>query len=206
MDVQKMQTRLRSRKAGPIGLRSLFSVMITLVDVEGEWHVILERRAKTLRNQPNEVSFPGGKIDSGETPAQAAKRETVEELGIEPEDIKILAELDYLVTRNNVAIHCFVGYLEGKRLEDLKPNPDEVAYLFTVPLSYFLEEEPREYGIEFEILDSPDFPYELIPGGKNYRFGNVQDKIYFYIYEERIIWGFTAKMMYHFVKVLQGRN
>lgn len=206
MDLQKMQSRLRSRKAEPIGITSLFSVMITLIDVDGEWHVIFERRAGTLRSQPNEVSFPGGKIELGETPAQAATRETMEELGIKKDDIKVLSELDYLVTRNNVAIHCFVGFIDGKTLEDLEPNLDEVAYLFTVPLSYFLNEEPREYGIEFEILDSEDFPYELIPGGKNYRFGNVQDKIYFYIYEERIIWGFTAKMMYHFANILRGKS
>lgn len=204
MDLHKMQSRLRSRKPRPIGLKPLFSVMIALIKVEGEWHVIFEKRAGTLRNQPNQVSFPGGKIEAGETPAQAAKRETCEELGIGEGDIKILSEMDYLVTRDNVAIHCYVGYIEGKTLEELKPNPGEVAYLFTVPLSFFLTEEPKEYRIEFEITDSEDFPYELIPGGKNFKFGNVEDHIYFYTYEERIIWGFTAKMMYYFVQVLLG--
>lgn len=206
MDLQKMQSRLRARKPRPVGLKSLFSVMITLIQVDGDWHVIFERRAASLRKQPNEVSFPGGKIEAGETPAMAARRETAEELGIATEDIQIMAEMDYLVTRDNVAIHCFVGIIQGKTMEDLRPNPGEVAYLFTVPLDYFLNQEPKAYPIEFEVQHNEDFPYDLIPGGENYRFGNVKDKIYFYSYEERIIWGFTAKMMYYFIQTLQGRR
>ena len=48
----------------------------TLVEIEKEWHVVFEVRAHTMRQQPGEISFPGGRLEKGETPAEAAVRET----------------------------------------------------------------------------------------------------------------------------------
>ncbi|MCD1147642.1 CoA pyrophosphatase [Peptoniphilus sp. KCTC 25270] len=203
MNIDQIRDKIVGREISAVGLRHLFSVLIPIIDIDEEPHVVFEKRAKTLRNQPNEVSFPGGKIEPGETPEEAAFRETIEELVIDPKHLEIIQELDYLVTRDSNAIHSFVGYIKDIEMGEIKGNPGEVAYLFTVPLQYFLENEPLQYTLEFTSVESEDFPYEWIQNGKDYNFTKVRDTVYFYIYEERIIWGFTAKMMRSFVETLK---
>lgn len=203
MNINDIEKKVKGREVSPVGLSHLFSVLIPLIEIDGEIHVLFEKRAETLRNQPNEVSFPGGKIEEGETPKQAAFRETIEELLIPEENLEIIQELDYMVTRDSTAIHCFLGKIKDLDPSEIKGNPGEVAYIFTVPLDFFLEKEPLEYVLEFVHEESEDFPYELVDGGKNYKFRKLKDKIYFYIYRERIIWGFTAKMMRAFVNIIK---
>lgn len=203
MELNEIKDKIIGRQVSAVGIRHLFAVLITLIDINGELHVIFEKRAETLRNQPNEVSFPGGRVEEGETPEEGAFRETLEELLIPKENLEIIQELDYLVTRDSAIIHCFIGYIKGLDIKDIKGNKDEVASIFTVPLSYFLENEPLEYVLEFSSQESEDFPYELIDGGKEYNFSKLKDKIYFYLYKERIIWGFTAKMLREFVNALK---
>lgn len=204
MNFQDIHDVFRGRRPRALSVRSVFSVMLTLIEIDGELHVVFEKRADTLKTQPNEVSFPGGAIEEGETPRQAAIRETMEELGVPEENIRVLYESDYSITRHGTIIHCFIGQLHNISMEELDPNPHEVGFIFTVPLSFFLEEQPRKYTIDFVSQYSEDFPYELIPGGKDYNFVKIVDTIYFYIYHERIIWGFTARMMYAFVRILKG--
>ena len=68
-----------------------FAVLIPLVQVNGEWHVLFELRSLTMRKQPGDISFPGGRNDpSDATPVDAAIRETHEELGVNPSNIKNL--------------------------------------------------------------------------------------------------------------------
>lgn len=203
MEFRQIVEKISQREAGPMGLDHLFSVVIPLIEVGGDLHILFEKRARTLRNQPNEISFPGGRIEIGETPGQAAFRETIEELMIPEENLEIIHELDYLVTRYSTAIHCFLGKISGLALEDIQGNPDEVDHVFTVPLDFFLENEPRDYSLDFTVEESDNFPYDLIDGGKDYDFKKVKDKIYFYTYEDRIIWGFTAKMTRYFIQRLK---
>ena len=70
------------------------AVLIPLIQTEKGLEVVYEIRATTLRTQPCEVSFPGGGIEAGETPEQAAVRETCEELLMTPENVEILAPMD----------------------------------------------------------------------------------------------------------------
>lgn len=204
MNIKDIEEKIRGRQAGSMGLSHLFSVLIPLIEVDGQIHILFEKRAHTLRNQPNEVSFPGGKIEEGESPQEAAFRETIEELLIPEDNLEIIQEMDYLVTRHSTVIHCFLGKITGLDLRDIKGNPGEVAYVFTVPLEYFLENDPLEYVLDFVVEAPGDFPFELLDNGKDYKFKSVKDRIYFYTYEDRIIWGFTAKMTRTFVEILKG--
>lgn len=199
MDKKDIADLLNSREPKPLGMEHRYAVLCPLVEVEGRWHVIFEKRSAYLRSHTGEVSLPGGRIEEGETPKDAAIRETAEELRIPPSAVEILGESDYLLTRQNQAVHCFVGILRGIRPEDIRPEPAEVAYIFTVPLSFFLETKPEVHALEFEKIEDDSFPYELVPSDTAAKFSNYRDHIFFYKgaeKEEQIVWGMTAKIMY----------
>ena len=120
MDKKDIADLLNSRRPEPLGMEHRYAVLCLLVEVEGRWHVIFEKRSATLRSHTGEVSLPGGRIEEGETPKDAAIRETAEELRISPSALEILGESDYLLTRQNQAVHCFVGILRGIRPEDIR--------------------------------------------------------------------------------------
>lgn len=61
--------------------------------VPADLDVLLQRRAATLGHHPGQVSFPGGALDPGETPEQAALREAVEETGLDPSGVEVLGTL-----------------------------------------------------------------------------------------------------------------
>ena len=58
--------------------------------------LLLIQRAMTLRSHAGQPAFPGGALDPGETPATAAVREAVEETGVDPAGVDVLAELPSL--------------------------------------------------------------------------------------------------------------
>ena len=88
-------------------------------------------------------------------------------------------------------------------MDNIIPNPDEVDHIFTVPLEYFIKIEPKEYSLDLETKYNAEFPYNLIPNGKDYKFRNIVNRIYFYEYEDYIIWGYTAKMMKNFIDIVR---
>lgn len=61
--------------------------------VASDLDVLLQRRSSTLSHHPGQISFPGGGIDPGESPAEAALREAVEETGLEPAGVDVLGTL-----------------------------------------------------------------------------------------------------------------
>lgn len=170
------------------------SVVIPLVEVEGEICILFEVRAKKLKSQPGDICFPGGEIDPLETPKEAALREIYEELNLK--DIEIIKELDTLVRHNGIIVHPFLGVI--KDIQSLKLSQDEVDHVLYVPLNYLLNHEPLEVISRVEQKRSEDFPYELIFNGENYKFKDGEDKILFYTYKEYVIWGITAKMLKSF--------
>ena len=60
--------------------------------------MLLTRRSTALRNHAGEISFPGGRIDPGETAVAAALREADEEVGLDPAAVEVVGELDHLTT------------------------------------------------------------------------------------------------------------
>lgn len=181
-----------------------FAVLIPLINNKGQWELIYELRAMDMKSQPGEVSFPGGRLEKGETFREAAIRETIEELNIKEENIDIIGELDYLISHANLKIHCFLGTISGVDVDKIEPNPSEVDHLFTVPLNYYLNTEPKGYDLEMQTKYSEEFPYNLIPGGKNYNFRKSERKIYFYQYNDYTIWGYTATMTKHLTEIIKG--
>ncbi|QPC46503.1 NUDIX hydrolase [Mangrovibacillus cuniculi] len=184
---------------------SKFSVLLPLIEIENELHLVYEVRAESLRRQPGEICFPGGKIDkTDESPQFAAIRETTEELKVNSNQIESVYPLNYLVSPYGMIVYPFVGFLTVNELP--APNEDEVSEVFTVPLSHFLSTEPAIHKVEFEAHPEENFPYELVPGGKNYTFRKRVYEEYFYPYKSYSIWGLTARITAEFVKLLKQQQ
>ncbi|GLY11044.1 NUDIX hydrolase [Pseudobacillus badius] len=179
-----------------------FAVLLPLVEKDGEIHVLFEVRAYAMRRQPGEVCFPGGKCDP-EDPDElfTAIRETAEELGVSPSDIRDTFPLDFMLSPFGTIIFPFAGAVPA---DQLQLNPDEVAEVFTIPLNYLLETAPDRHTIHFKVEPAEGFPYDLIIGGEDYKWQPRTMDEYFYSYEDRIVWGLTARILKHFLDIVKA--
>lgn len=163
------------------------AVLCALFDEGDQAHVVLTRRSSRLRSHTHQVSFPGGRIDGGETPVQAALREAREEVGIDPASVVIIGQLTQMRTVINPApITPFVGVLPRRPV--LRPSPSEVERAFTVPL--------------IELIDPDVYREELwiFPDGS-------ERKMEFFELIGDTVWGATAHMLYELLEVLlAGRS
>jgi mutator protein MutT len=98
--------------------------------------LLLTRRADHLRRHAGQWALPGGRIDGGETPEQAALRELHEEIGLALDPAAVLGRLDDYATRSGYVITPVV--LWAGRAASLRPNPDEVAGIHRIPFSEWL--------------------------------------------------------------------
>lgn len=78
-------------------------------------------------------------------------------------------------------------------------NKDEVDDLFTVPLEYLLETEPKTATMDVRITYGDDFPYDLVPTRARDWELHKDYTIYFYRYEDKVIWGMTAHILHSFI-------
>lgn len=180
-----------------------FSILLPLIKVNDEIHIVFETRALDLRRQPGEICFPGGRIDKEDNNSKsAAIREACEELRVKKEEIRLIGPLDFFVSPYETIIYPFVGWIE-KELVDISPNPSEVEELFSIPLSYLIQIEPAIYNVSFQVQPEKSFPYHLIPDGKNYNWRERKMKEYFYFYDNKVIWGLTARILHEFLENLK---
>ena len=100
--------------------------------------VLFTRRTAHLARHAGQVSFPGGQLNPDDASLViTALRETHEETGIEPELVDVAGFLDSYETGTGFAILPVIGILEEGF--SLRPNPQEVAEIFEVPLAFFLD-------------------------------------------------------------------
>lgn len=201
MDLNTLRAKVNDHKPELIlPERPIFTaVMIPLVEKAGQLHVLFEVRSADIA-QGGEVSFPGGHVEPGEDAGETARRETCEELLLRPGQVEILAPMHRMTDRGRLIIDSFVGLLRD--YED-SFSRSEVERVFTVPLDWLLANPPEIYRAEMEFQLEADFPYELIPGGRDYPFFRPQRRFYFYRREEAVIWGMTADLLYHFIEFLK---
>lgn len=176
------------------------AVMIPLIKKDDGYHILFEVRSNKLSHQPGEICFPGGKRESYEASIQTAIRETCEELLISRSDILIYGPLDYFLSPTGMRIDVYLGELTDYHGQF---SSDEVAEVFTVPLDYFRSTSPRQYFNKISLLPDDDFPFDKIPGGKDYPWAKGKYEVLFYEYDERVIWGITAKILWHNIKLIQ---
>ncbi len=159
------------------------SVLILLFPEKGSLSLVLIKRAEYSGPHSNQVSFPGGKSDEGDTgPVQTALREASEETGVNTEKINILGKLTPLyIPVSNFTVTPIVGYTGN--IPKFIPDPREVKYIITVPLSRLL----RENTVCISRIELPGLDIEA-PG---------------YSIDGEHIWGATAMIMTEFLDIIR---
>lgn len=119
--------------------------------------LLLTRRAATLRQHAGQWAMPGGRIDEGESPEQAALRELSEEVGLTLDAASALGRLDDYATRSGFVITPVVVWAGAAR--DLVPNADEVASIHRIAFDEFLRADApllnQVKGAEHPVLRMP---------------------------------------------------
>jgi 8-oxo-dGTP pyrophosphatase MutT (NUDIX family) len=197
---------LRDAFEGRVGLPSFVeatrnvnpsAVLAPFYELDGDLRVVLTRRSWGLRSHTGEVSFPGGRVDDGETVREAALREAREEISLDPSTVEILGELDHLMTVTSQSfIVPHVGLLPD--VPTLHPNPDEVDAVLHVPVRELLLDEV--YREEHWVFDTP--PPWVNPDA--IAEGPVERSIFFFELVGDTVWGATAAMLRHLLGIALG--
>jgi 8-oxo-dGTP pyrophosphatase MutT (NUDIX family) len=161
------------------------AVLVPLFEADGEARLILTKRPETMPSHQGEIAFPGGKFDPlvDSDLRATALREAKEEIGLEPDLVEIVAELDGIGTlASRFVIAPFVGFLPSR--QTLRPDPREVVRVFDVALSELLAP-----GVHHaERWTTPVAEIEL----------------HFFDVADETIWGATARILYGFLHHLVG--
>jgi 8-oxo-dGTP pyrophosphatase MutT (NUDIX family) len=155
------------------------AVLLLLYEKEGEPYILLTRRTDYVEHHKGETSFPGGAFDAEDADLMTtALRETEEEIGVQPNDIEVLGQLDDIVTITDFLVSPFVGTLRSPDYPFVI-NAHEVAELVEVPLRHLMDERNLEQTVR-------PFRDRLVPI-LTYRFGDHR------------IWGATARILKGFL-------
>ena len=115
------------------GLKRAAVCVIVTADAEGNAALLLTRRAEHLNVHAGQFALPGGRVESGESALDAARREAYEEIGLELLPEAVLGRLDDYPTRSGYLITPLVAWCAADVA--LSPNPTEVAQFYRVPLA-----------------------------------------------------------------------
>lgn len=169
-----------------------YAILIPWVETGSGDALLLEVRSQLVK-QPGEVCFPGGRAEPGESVIDAAVRETCEELGIRPEEIEVISELEPLTMGDGREVYPVSARLHIKDIESLELSEDEVAEVFPLPVKW-LEEHPP---IHYDLAAAPDeeLPEKLLDYLSHYGEYRKTGKTDYYEYDGHGIWGLTARII-----------
>lgn len=171
----RMTPRLRLPPAEAPRNARLASVLVLLFPGDGgALHFPLIRRNEYPGVHSGQIALPGGRREAGETFEQTAQRETEEEIGVRPDQVRILGTLYPLyVPPSNFEIHPFVGYVAEHPV--WRPDPYEVAELIEMPLASIIDDR--------------------IKGRTTISRGGQSMEIGFYSIGPHQVWGATAAIL-----------
>lgn len=194
---------LEGRAPGLMDAAGRYAVLVPLVEREDGWYLLYEVRSHSMRRQPGEVCFPGGRMEGEESPEACALRETEEELSIPPSAVRVLGRLDFIAHRANFIMYPILALVDARAVERMTLNPGEVEETFLVPVSHLLETEPLEYTYQLIPQTGEGFPYELIGIPRDYRWQPGSENVPVYPWEGRAIWGLTGRITRHLTALLR---
>ncbi len=160
-------------------------MLVPIIANPDDLALLLTRRAAHLKFHPGQVSFPGGRVDEGDSgPEAAALREAREEIGLAPERVELLGRLPEYLTSTGYRITPVVGLATPPL--SLRPDPAEVDEIFELPLAVVLD--PANHRRDSRVWQGRRRQFFVIPHEKHY------------------IWGATAGMLVNLYRHLsQGR-
>lgn len=163
--------QVKAHEPRVLGLETLASaaVLVAITD-QPEPEVILTRRSSEMPTHKGEVAFPGGKTEESDVDFVAtALREAHEEIGLSPESVQIVGELDQVVSRYGFLVTPVLGIVPNN--VELTEESGEIESIFRVPLKFFLEGQPDQID----------------------QFGSFKGPRWYF--ESYTIWGLTAVML-----------
>lgn len=163
----------------PLGSRAS-AVLVPIFDGANGPEVVLTRRSKALTNHKGEVSFPGGRVDEGESFVEAAIREANEEINLDPAHVQVIGEMSAIST-----------YVSNSHIVPV------LAYLQTPPsMSAVNAEVDRVFSVSLVDLVRDDTYVEE-------HWGNPpnQYQIHFFHLDDETIWGATGKMLHQLINI-----
>ena len=161
------------------------AVLVPLIEHAQGFTVLFTQRTAALKAHAGQISFPGGRLEPEDTDAVAAAlRESREEIGLAADKVEILGRLDSYVTVTGFEVTPVVGAVRPPLT--VTPDPVEVAEIFEVPLSFFLD--PANHQRHSRTAGGVVRAYYAMP------------------YGERYIWGATAGMLLNLYDVLTARG
>lgn len=158
------------------------SVLIPIFEKDDKSHIIFTKRTDKVSHHKGQISFPGGKFDNTDKDLEfTALRETQEEIGVKPEDIKIVGKINNMVTNTNFVVSPFVGIVPYPY--NFLVNPDEISELIIVPVKHLMDKT-------FFRIEKREFNGKLFD-------------IYYYEYLNHTIWGVTGKILFDFLSLIE---
>lgn len=161
------------------------SVLVPFWGEGDDVRLALTLRTQTLGSHRGQISFPGGRVDEGDSSVEAAAlRETNEELGIPAESVSVVARLDDAWSIQGYLVSTHVGWLDDR--PEFVPSPAEVE---------------RVIVADVERLMTPEFHRRKHMTERSHRF-----VIDFFDYEGDVIWGLTGGILASFFRLLRGED
>lgn len=149
------------------------AVLMAVTEHDETPSFLLLHRPSNMRAHPGQIAFPGGKIDAGETPEEAALREAWEELGIHGDHVRVIGTSDIYKTGSGYEITPVLASVPHDIA--ITPNPTEVAQWFKAPADFVLNPANQvERWVEWEGGMRPYYEIQ---------------------WQEHCIWGVTAAIL-----------
>ena len=183
--MEDLASRLATRAPTPSvpgqeAARRRAAVLVPLFVRDRQLWILFTRRTDTVEHHRGQISFPGGAEEGGdESLFQTALRETEEELGIAPPDVRLLGRLSPIVTITDFYVEPYVAAIPQPYV--FRPAASEIAEVLEVPVLALLDPS---------ILETKSLPGRSEP-------------ILFYHHGEHVIWGATARILSELLETLE---
>jgi 8-oxo-dGTP pyrophosphatase MutT (NUDIX family) len=160
------------------------AVLMPVFIKEGQYHLLFIQRTERVKNHKGQISFPGGAYEKADgLLLNTALCEAEEEIGLAPEDVDVLGELDdTTTTTSSYIISPFVGLIPYPYAFQL--DKWETEELLEIPITALLAKGCLSEGI-------------VIHDGE-------EINTCFFKYGDRSIWGATAKILKQFLEIFSG--